>query len=134
MSIAGIYAHAVGAYPARFAGRGDDLPAGAHAEGVYSAAIGQLGVQLIFRRAQIGAACRRAVLRAVDQALRMLDAHAHREGLLRHRHACVVEHAEGVARAVANSQDQLLAGQFLLLPALDIADGAQRAVLRFNAR
>ena len=47
--VARVPAHAVDVYAAGLAGGVDDLPAGAHAEGVYPASVRRGRVQLVFR-------------------------------------------------------------------------------------
>jgi len=49
----------------------------------------------------------------VDHRLRVFDAETDGEGLGFHMHAAAVEHAEGVASAVAEGQDHMAAGQLL---------------------
>ena len=45
--------------------------------------------------------------RAVDERLRMLDAKADGEGLGFHEHLTLLEHAEGVARTVAEREHDM---------------------------
>ncbi len=72
-----------------------------------------------------------APARAVDHALRMLDAKAHRERLGLHVHAALVEHGEGVARAVAQSHHGMVGLQPLALAAVLVQhfQGGETAVL-----
>ena len=99
--------HAVCHKPARLRRGRDDLPAGAHAERVGGAARGQMHIQLVIRRRKPGAARKRAILARIDQALRMLDAHAHGKRLRLHRHTGGVQHLKGVACAVPDGKQHL---------------------------
>ena len=85
---------------------GDDLAAGAHAERVDPAAV-RGDVRLLV----VGGhhAARRRDLRVLDEVdgvLRVLDPHAHREVLARHRDAAREEHVHRVARRVAEREDR----------------------------
>ena len=83
--------------------------------------------QLVIRRAQRGMARKIAVLRAVDERLRVLDARADGECLLRHDEMGFVQHGKGVARAVADGQHKRLRGQLVLTLRILPDDGAQFA-------
>ncbi len=63
--------------------------------------------QLVIGRTQQQVAGVSAPAGAVNHALRMLNAKAHREGLGLHRHATRVQHGKGVARAVAQRHHDL---------------------------
>ena len=78
--------------------------------------------QLVVGRAQQRVAGVLAPARAVDHALRVLDAHADRERLGHHVHAVAVQHAEAVARAVAQRQHHVAGGQFLNVAGLEVFD------------
>ena len=108
-----VLAHAVGDDPVRLAGGRYHCAAGAHAEAVYRAAV--LGVvhQLVVGGAELRVAGILAQACLVDQRLRVFDAEPHREGLGLHEHALGVEHAEGVAGAVAQGQDHMARFQLL---------------------
>ena len=75
-AVAGEQAHAVGHHAAGLGRGGHHQPARAHAERVGRAAAGGVKDQLVVGRAQARMAGVAAVLGLVDQALRMLDAHA----------------------------------------------------------
>ncbi len=81
-----------------------------HAEGEDTAAAGQMQRQLIIRRGERLGARSRAVLRGVDQALGMLDAHADGKGLLHQVTPAWPEAIEGIAGAVADGEHHGLAG------------------------
>ena len=132
-AVAGEIAHAVDRHAALLAGRGYHRAAGAHAEGVGSAAVGQMDAQLVVRRAQRRMIGRRAVLGAVDHRLAMLDARADGEGLARHGHVQPVEHFEGVPGAVAHGENHVVREQ--RAPALGALQHRARdaAVLDFKA-
>ncbi|MNZ81480.1 hypothetical protein D3C78_1001490 [compost metagenome] len=82
--------------------------------------------QLVVGGAEFRVAGVLAQARLVDHRLRVLDAEAHRERLGLHEHAVAVEHAHGVAGAVAEGQHHMPAGD--LLAALQL-HAAQLAVL-----
>jgi hypothetical protein len=69
--------------------------------------------QLVVGRAQDRVAGAGAEARAVDHALRVFDAKAHRERLGHHVHAAPLQHLEGVARAVAQRQHHVVGGELL---------------------
>ena len=103
-AIPGMVAHAVHRHAPRLGGRGNHLAPRAHAEGVDPPAVRGADVQLVVRRAQ-GRMLRKApVLAAVDEALRMLDAHAHGEGLLHHSYPLAEQALQRVPGAVADGQ------------------------------
>ena len=54
-----------------------------------------------------------AEARLVDQALRVLDAKAHRERLGQHRHAALLQQREGVPRTVSYCQHRVVGAQLL---------------------
>ena len=58
----------------------------------------------------------------IDHALRVLNAHAHREGFGLHENASIVQQAKAVARAVAQGQHHMACSQFAELTALAILD------------
>ena len=84
--------------------------------------------QLVICRAQRRMAGRRAVLRSVDEALRMLDARTDGEGLLHQRDAACQQRFKRIAGAVADGEDHGLGGQLLFALRVDIADGGDMAV------
>ena len=133
-AVAGVIAHAVGDDAVGFAGRGDDRAARAHAERVDAAAARQVQRQLVIRRAKRRMARRRAVLRGVDEALRMLNARADGEGLLHQRDAARKQRLKRVAGAVADSEDDGFGGQFLFALCVLIANGGDMAVRMQYAR
>ena len=110
-------AHAVDAQSAGLAGRGDHLAAGAHAEAVAASSVRRVDSEFVIRRTQGRMLPGLAVLALADEGLRMLNAHAHGEGLLHHHHALVEQALHGVAGAVANGQEDGV-GQDLPLLAL----------------
>ena len=101
--VAARQAHAVGAEIVGGRDTGNNVAAGAHAkcEEVVLAARDQrvVGVaERFFKR-------RTAILHAIDQFLRMLDAHAELERFLFERHATMDQHGIRVAGAVADGQN-----------------------------
>ena len=106
--VARVLAHAVGDHAAGLGGRGDHGAARAHAEAVDRAPVAGVVHQLVVGRAEQRVAGLRAEARAVDQRLRVLDAEADRERLGFDEHAARVQHAEGVARAVAERQHHVV--------------------------
>ena len=132
-TVAGIAAHAVGDDAARLAGGGDDAAAGAHAERVDAPAGGQMQRELVIRRAEGGVGRKSAVLRLIDQRLRMLDARADGERLLRQRKALLAEHREGVARAVADGEHGVVGRQLMLTGGILINERLERAVCAEDA-
>ena len=84
--------------------------------------------QLVIRRAQRRMAGRRAVLRSVDEALRMLDTRTDGEGFLHQRDAAFQQRFKRIAGAVADGEDHGLGGQLLFALRVDIADGGDMAV------
>ena len=67
--------------------------------------------QLVVGRTENGVARIRPEARAVDQALRMLNAKANRKRLWLNVDATLMQHLEGVTRTVANGEDDLISGQ-----------------------
>ena len=110
------------------AGRGDDLAAGAHAEGVGSAPVGQPDAQRVVRGREAFAP-RHAVLREVEVGLQVLYARAHGEGLGLHRHALGVQRRHGVARAVTRGEHQRGAVLDVFKPPGDHVHAAHRAAI-----
>ena len=118
-------AHAVDHDAARLAGRADHFPARAHAERVHAATLlvsgllrllrlrAQVHRQLVIGRAEGGMVGSFAILRAVDELLRMLDAHADRERFLLHMHAGVADELERVAGRMAAGKDDAARGDAL---------------------
>ena len=121
-AVAGKVAHAVGDDGVFLGGGRHYHAAGAHTEGVNSAAVHAMG-QLIFALRQGRMSCVVAVQSLVDESLRVLDTHAHGEGFRLHEDLLAVEHFEGVSCAVTDGKDQLLTGQ-LALGGLHAADSA----------
>ena len=111
--VARILAHAVGHHALRLRGGGHHGAAGTHAEAVDRAAVLRVVHQLVVGRAEDRVAGVGAEARAVDHALRMLDAEADRERLGLHEHAAPVQHLEGVARAVAEREHHVVGAQLL---------------------
>ena len=108
--VARVLAHAVGDDAARLRRRRHHRAARAHAEAVDGAAVARVVHELVVGRAEDRVAGVRAEAGAVDQRLRMLDAEADRERLGLHVHAALVQHREGVARAVAERQHDVVGG------------------------
>ena len=102
---AGVAAHAIGDDGARFGIRRHHEAAGTHAEAVGGATGAAVSHEFIRRGAETLMTGPAAVKRAVDELLRMLDAHADGEGLPFHRHAMTMEHLEGISRAVSDAED-----------------------------
>ena len=102
--VAARVAHAVRTYSSGLGRRGDDLTAGAHAEGICARAVGQVNVQRIVGRGERAAAL--AVLREVNIPLLMLDARAHGKGLCLHGNARLFEHLECIPRRVTYCEDE----------------------------
>ena len=75
-AVAGEAAHPVGHDAVRLGGRRHDLPARAHAEGVDRPIVGAVVHQLVLGGAEARMPGGRAVLRAVDAGLVVLDTHA----------------------------------------------------------
>ena len=67
--------------------------------------------KLVVGRAQHRVARAGAKTGTVDQALRVFDAKTHAEGFGLHGHTALVQHGEGVARAVAQGQNNVLGNQ-----------------------
>ena len=106
-AVAGKLAHAVG-HDAPDLGRArDHLPAGADAEREHAASVARMIRQLVRRRRQRGIPRRLLVLRRVNGALLVLDAHADRERLRLHRHAEGVERFKRIPRAVTERKHGL---------------------------
>src|SRR5690606_40064742 len=87
-----------------------DEAARTHAERMHAALL-DLRRQPVARRRQQQRTLlphRIMILPAVDERLRMLDAHAHREGLLLQPHARLVEQPVDVARRMPRRQNDLL--------------------------
>ena len=98
LAIASVIAHAVGNDAARLASCGNYLSTRTHAEAVHAASARKMDGQLVFGRAERRVRCRASPLRFVDERLRMLYAHPHREGLLLHGEARITNELERVAR------------------------------------
>ncbi len=94
----------------------------AHAEAVDGAAVGAVMRQRVGGRAQIGMAAHAPKRARSIQRLRMLDPHPDREGLGLDMHAARVEHLEGVARAVADRQHDMVGGEMVAGRELQAAD------------
>ena len=112
-------AHAVDHHAFRLAGGAHHFPTWAHAERVHAAALffALLRAQM-HRQLVIGSTERRMVgglpvLRAVDELLGMLDAHAHGERLLLHAHARVAHELERVAGRMTARQHNAACGNQL---------------------
>ena len=120
-------AHAVDDKPPGLACCGDNLPAGAHAEGV-AAAVGEIVVpgELIARCAKPRMPGVLAVLDAVDEALRMLDAETDGEGLGLHGQPLHLQRAEKIAAAVADGEKHDIRVEIASVR----AHAAHRALLR----
>ena len=84
------------------------VPPGTHAEAVDRAAVAGVMHQLVVGRTEPRMPGAVGVAAPVDQRLRMLDADADRERLRLHGDAAIVEHLEGVARAVPDRQHDML--------------------------
>ena len=109
--VARILAHAVGHHPARFGSGRHHRAARAHAKAVDAAPIAGVVHQFVIGRAQHGVTGVCAPARAVDHALRVLDAKAQRKRFGLHGHAMAVQHGEGVACAVPQGQHHMACGQ-----------------------
>ena len=113
--IARIVAHAIRHEMACFRRRRDDMAARAHAERIRPAPrLMVLERQRIVGDRQTRVACVFAILRAVDEFLRMLDAHADGECLRLHREALFIEHRIRVTRRVADAEERRVRRDALL--------------------
>ena len=79
---------------------------------------------MVFRGAQDRIARLMAEARAVDPGLRMLDPHADREGLRLGMDAGVDQHGEGIARAVADREDDVAGGEIVAVVEVQAAQPA----------
>ena len=120
--VAAVLAHTVGHHAARLAGGRDHSAAGAHAKAVDGAAVRCVVHQLVIGRAQQRVAGVAAPARAVDHALRVLDAHPNRERLGHHVDAAPVQRLEGVARRVAERQHGVARRQLVAFAVLKVFD------------
>ena len=75
-----------------------------------------------------------AVLRPVNQALRMLNACADGKGLLLQTKLAFIQHGKGIARAVADGEDQQAAGNLVFALRIFIDDGAYSVIFGENLR
>ena len=123
-------AHAVGDDSARLARRGDHLAARAHAERVRAASVFEMLAQAVIGRAERRVLREAAVLRGVDKRLRMLHARADRKRLGDHRNAERVQHFKRVPRAVADGENEALAGDFVLRAGEGTGFGRAKRALR----
>ena len=119
LAIAREAAHTVHDDTALLACRRDDFPTWAHAEGVYTTgrvlacnirasavrASGDAHRHLVIGGTERHVLRSRTVLRTVDERLRMLDAHAHREGLALEREPPIAGELEDVTRRVPARDD-----------------------------
>ncbi len=129
-----VLAHAVGDHAPRLGCRRHHGAARAHAEAVDRTAVAAVVHDLVVGGAQQLVAGKLAEAAAVDHALRMFDAKAQRERLGLHEHAASVQHLEGIARAVADRQDHLLARQIVAIGQLQSAHAAAFDVDIVDAR
>ena len=121
-------AHAIGADASRLAGGGEDIAPGTHAEGVGTAAGGQVDTEGVICRGQTIEFA--AVLGKAHIPLQMLDAGAHGEGFALHGDTGGIEIFKGVTGGVPDGQNSLPAGDEL--PAVFTRDlrTAQDSVFR----
>src|SRR5450830_917326 len=108
--IARILAHAIGDHASRFRGGGHYGTARAHAKAIDRAAIPAVMHQLVIGRAEQRMPGVLAVSRAVNERLRMFDAKPDRKGLGLDINSPIVEHLKGIARAMADGQDDMVGG------------------------
>jgi hypothetical protein len=127
--VARILAHAVGDHAARLGGGGDHGAARAHAEAVGGTAVAAVVHQLVVGGTEQRVAGKFAEARAVDQGLRMFDAHTDRKRLGLDMHAALLQHAEAVAGAVADRQYNVAGGNGF---AIRQAQRAQLAVCNLD--
>ncbi len=106
--IARILAHAIGHNPSRFRRGGNDSAARTHAETVDRTAIAAVMHQFVIGRTQCRVTGEVAEAATIDQRLRMFDAKADRKRLGFNIHTALVQHLEGIARAVANRQHYMV--------------------------
>ena len=101
--------HPVGHHTACLRRCHDDLAARTHAEGIDPTTIFTAPAQFIVcgRQPQLPSGC--AVLRNIDQILRVLNAHAYRKRFLRHGDPARVHPAERITRAVSHGKNNRLA-------------------------
>ncbi|OIQ72317.1 hypothetical protein GALL_460590 [mine drainage metagenome] len=125
--IARILAHAVGHDPADFTGCGHHGAARTHAKTVHRTAIAGVMHQLVSRCTQQRVAGVAAPQGAVDHALRMFDAKAHRKRLGPQAHPPFMQHGKGIACAVAQGQHAVVGAQRIRLAAglVEHAESAQ---------
>ncbi len=111
-SVARMVAHAIHNHARILTCRANHLATRAHAEAVHVALVFalQMDHELVFRRAERGMGSRRSPLRPVDILLRMLNAHAHREGFRLHMKAVRQHHLEGVACRMPAGKHELSRG------------------------
>ena len=124
--VARVVAHAVGDDAARLARRGHDIAARAHAKRERRA-LARVADQLVVGDGQ--RAARAAVLGKVDVRLQVLDAHPDGELARLHGEAAFQEHTEGVARGMADRQNELARVRTLFPTRRKVAqyDAPQRA-------
>ncbi len=93
-----------------------------------------MGDELVGRRAERGVPRRRAVLRAVDVRLQVLDARPHGEGLALEREGAAAQQLEDIACGVPAGEDDARGGDALLRCGAAVArldgDSARRPVRR----
>ena len=118
--IARVLAHAVGHHPAWLRCGGHHRAAGAHAKAVNAATIGRMVHQLIVSRAQQRVAGMLAKPRAVNHALRVLNAKANRKRFGLHVNAALVQHGHRVARAVAECQHDVVCVHLVLRAVIQV--------------
>ena len=103
-----ILAHAIGDDAAGLRGGGDHGAAGAHAEGIDRAAIAGVVDEFVVGGTEDAVAGEVAEAGAVDDRLRVFDAHADGKRLGLDMHAAVEQHLEGVARRMADGEDDMV--------------------------
>ena len=111
--VARILAHAVGDHASGLGRRRHHRAAGTHAEAVHRAAVFRVVHQFVVGRAEQRIAGVRPEPRTVDQRLRVLDAKADGKRLGFHVDAARVQHLEGIACAVAEREDDMMAAERL---------------------
>ena len=122
LPVPGKAAHAVGHHMLRLGGGSYHLSTGTHAESVHTAALWQVGHQLVIRRPQSGMVGELSVQCLVHPALQMLEPHAHCKAFLRHGDPRAPEHGKGVPGTVTDGENGMLRRQEHGFPSLDIPD------------
>ncbi|MNL01081.1 hypothetical protein D3C87_1215360 [compost metagenome] len=130
--VARVLAHAVGDDAVGFGRCRHDRAARAHTEAVDGPPVAGVVHQFVIRGAQDGVAGVGAEAGLVDEGLRVFDAEPDRERLGFHEDALVVQHLEGVARAMAHGQHDVVGLDMFAVGERDAGDPAIFALQRFH--